>query len=66
MMYLSRSCIYTKDVQRITGKSERAAERMLSRIRVVNGKDEGKFVTVDEFAEYTGIDAELVRQYIVD
>jgi len=65
-MRLQRSCIYPKDVQRITGKSERSGRRLLQKIKEELGKEEHQFVTIGEFASYTGIDPELVREYIVD
>jgi len=30
------------------------------------GKQEHQFVTIEEFASYTGINSDLIRQYIVD
>ncbi len=66
MMSLKRSCIYPKDVQRITGKSERSGRRLLQKIKGELGKQEHQFVTIEEFATYTGINPDLVRQYIVD
>ncbi len=65
-MSLKRSCIYPKDVQRITGKSERSGRRLLQKIKGEMGKQEHQFVTIEEFATYTGINPDLVRQYIVD
>jgi hypothetical protein len=65
-MHLKRGCIYPKDVQRITGKSERSGRRLLQKIREEQGKKEHQFVTIEEFAAYTGIDSDLVRQYIID
>jgi hypothetical protein len=65
-MYQKRSCIYPKDVQRITGKSERSGRRLLQKIKEELGKQEHQFVTIEEFASYTGINSDLVHQYIVD
>ena len=65
-MRLQRSCIYPKDVQRITGKSERSGRRLLQKIKEELGKEEHQFVTIEEFASYTGINPELIREYIVD
>jgi hypothetical protein len=66
IMSLKRSCIYPKDVQRITGKSERSGRRLLQKIKGELGKQEHQFVTIEEFASYTGINSDLVHQYIVD
>ncbi|WP_439182494.1 hypothetical protein [Carboxylicivirga taeanensis] len=65
-MKLTRLCIYPKDVQRITGKSEKTSRRMLNNIKKALGKQEHQFITTEEFAFYTGIDARLVREYLVD
>ena len=63
-MKSERSCIYPKDVLRITGKSERACCRMLQTIRRKNGKESHQFITIDEFANHTGIPQDLVRKYL--
>lgn len=65
-MILNRSCIYLKDVQRITGKSERTGRRLLQKIKNELGKQEHQFVTVEEFAQYSGISAEVVQKYVTD
>jgi len=66
MMLLQRSCIYPKDVQRITGKSERSGRRLLTKIRQELGKASHQFITVEEFAKYTGLPVSTIRQYLVD
>ncbi len=65
-MKTQRICIYAKDIQRITGKSEKTGYRMLGAIRKKLGKKPHQFVTVKEFASFTGIAPEDVRQYITD
>jgi len=65
-MRLNRSCIYPKDVQRITGKSERSGRRLIQKIKEELGKQDHQFITIDEFASYTGICPDLVRKYITD
>ncbi len=61
-----RVCIYPKDIQRITGKSEKSGQRLLKRIRVQLGKEDHQFVTADEFASYTGISLDLILEYLAD
>jgi len=63
---LNRICIYPKDVQRITGKSEKSGRRLLKKIREQLGKEEHQFITTEEFADYTGITSELIQQYLTD
>jgi hypothetical protein len=65
-MKLTRSCIYTKDVQRITGKSERYSRKLLKKIKAELKKAEHQFISIEEFAQYTGLTAELVKMYIND
>lgn len=63
-MELTRSCIYPKDIQRITGKSERYGRRLLKKIKVALKKGEDQFVSIEEFAQFTGLDPNLVKAYI--
>ncbi|WP_026209765.1 hypothetical protein [Cytophaga aurantiaca] len=65
-MELTRSCIYPKDVQRITGKSERYCRKLLRKLKAELKKDQHQFVSIEEFANYVGLDAELVKTYITD
>lgn len=60
---LNRICIYLRDVQRITGKSEKSGRRLLKKIREQLGKEEYRFITTEEFASYTGIASELIHQF---
>ncbi len=61
-----RVCVYPKDIQRITGKSEKSGQRMLKKIRVQLGKEDHQFVTADEFASYSGISLEIIQEYLAD
>jgi len=61
-----RMIVYPKDVQRITGKSERYGRYLLKRIKERNAKADHQFVTVEEFSEYTGLSMEMVTGFIVD
>ena len=61
-----RVCIYPKDIQRITGRSEKYARRFLLMIRQNLNKQSNQFVTTYEFAQYVGIDIEIVQQFIID
>lgn len=63
-MEVKRICIYPKDIQRITGKSERYGRLLLAKIREHNEKGDHQFVTVDEFCQYTGLPVEQVSPYI--
>lgn len=63
-MKLKRAIIYPKDVQRITGKSERSARKLVRDIKDHLKKDEHQFITINEFSEFTGIDHDTIDLYI--
>tara|TARA_R110001606_G_scaffold160420_1_gene304459 strand:- start:400 stop:597 length:198 start_codon:yes stop_codon:yes gene_type:complete len=65
-MNLKRACIYPKDIQRITGRSERYGRKLLQEIKDFLGKESYQFITVYEFSEYSGIQLDIVNQYIKD
>ncbi|MDE3235504.1 MAG: hypothetical protein KGO81_06075 [Bacteroidota bacterium] len=56
-----RICIYPKDVQRITGKSERYSRLLLQKIKTALGKEAHQFISVEEFCNYTGLREEQVQ-----
>lgn len=59
-----RACIYPKDIQRITGRSERYARKLLNDVKLYFGKETHQFITPDEFAQYSGIDSSVIESYI--
>lgn len=63
-MQQTRLCIYPKDVQRITGKSERYGRMLLQKIKEYFEKEEHQFVTVEEFCLYTGIKKDEVVLFL--
>ena len=65
-MNQKRACIYPKDIQRITGRSERYGRKLLKDIRNFFGKESYQFITIKEFAEYSGIEEEIVNKYLID
>jgi hypothetical protein len=65
-MELNRSCIYPKDVQRITGKTDRYGRKLLKKIKDKLKKGDHQFVTIEEFSDYLGLSPELVKSYITD
>lgn len=66
MNEIKRVCIYPKDVMQITGKSERAARKLLNQIKKHLQKETYQFVTVLEFSVYSGIDKTTIENYIKD
>ena len=63
-MRITRACIYPKDIQCITGRSERYGRKLLNDIKAYFGKQPHQFITSDEFAEYSGIKLEIVNEYL--
>lgn len=64
-MIRDRITIYPKDIQRITGKSERYGRMLLQKIKTHLNKDSHQFVTIEEFCAYTGLKIETVSQYLL-
>ncbi|MDR0262398.1 MAG: hypothetical protein LBJ04_04155 [Sphingobacterium sp.] len=56
-----RVCIYAKDVSTLLGKSYKQAVRILATIKAAYGKRCDQYVTIEEFASYTGIDLATVQ-----
>ena len=63
-MKIVRACIYPKDIQCITGRSERFGRKLLNKIKSHFGKQKHQFITSEEFAEYSGINLEIVNEYL--
>ena len=63
-MKIVRACIYPKDIQCITGRSERYERKLLNEIKMHFGKEPHQFITSEEFAEYSGIKLEIVTEYL--
>ena len=63
-MKIIRACIYPKDIQCITGRSERYGRKLLNEIKLHFGKEQHQFITSEEFAEYSGINIEIVNDYL--
>lgn len=62
----NRLVIYPKDVQRITGKSERWGRMLLLKIRGRFNKEEHQFVSIQEFCHYTGLNVDQVHPLLTD
>ena len=63
-MRITRACIYPKDIQCITGRSERYGRKLLNKMKAYFGKEPHQFITKEEFAEYSGINLEIVQEYL--
>ncbi|SEG10772.1 hypothetical protein [Algoriphagus boritolerans] len=63
-MLRKRCVIYPKDIQVITGRSERYCHSMIKKIKKFYGKGDHQFITQEEFADFSGIPIEQVSKYI--
>lgn len=61
-----RLVVYPKDVENITGRKDRTARTLIQNIRKAFGKQKHQFITIKEFCTYTGIDEDLVHDYLLD
>jgi hypothetical protein len=57
---MERICIYPKDIQRVTGKSERYGRKLIQDIKKKYSKEAHQLVTVEEFCEHLGLQLEKV------
>ena len=65
-MRLKRIIIYPKDVQRITGKSERYGRHLIRKIKQDLNKEDHQYVTINEFSRFVGVPVEEVEELITD
>lgn len=61
---MNRICIYPKDVQVVTGKSERYGRTIISKIKDHLNKEAHQLVTIDEFCEFMGFKEEKVKELL--
>ncbi len=63
---MERICIYPKDVQVVTGRSERYGRSLIREIKKKFSKENHQLVSIDEFCQYTGLSANSVRQLLLN
>ncbi|WP_298948575.1 hypothetical protein [uncultured Polaribacter sp.] len=61
---MSRICIYPKDVQVVTGKSERYGRSIIKKIKDNLNKEAHQLVTIDEFCDFMGFEISKVQGLI--
>lgn len=61
---MSRICICPKDIQIITGKSERQSRNIINAIKVKLNKEKHQVVTIEEFTVYMGLKLMDVEKHI--
>jgi hypothetical protein len=65
-MRTNRIIIYPKDVQRITGKSAKYGRSLLNKIRKSNAKKRDQFISISEFAAFTGLSVDEIASFLKD
>ncbi|ODT51420.1 MAG: hypothetical protein ABS68_12905 [Niastella sp. SCN 39-18] len=61
-MEMERVCIYPKDVQIVTGKSERWGREVIKKIKSHYSKEPHQLVSIEEFCQYTGLPVQTVKE----
>ena len=61
---MSRICIYPKDVQVVTGKSERYGRTIIKAIKERLNKEAHQLVTIDEFCDFMVFEISKVQGLI--
>ena len=61
---MNRLCIYPKDIQIITGRSERYGRNLIRKIKDHFKKEQHQVVSIQEFCEYMGLQYEVVARQL--
>ena len=59
---MERVCIYPKDVQIVTCKSERWGREVIKKIKSHYSKESHQLVSIEEFCQYTGLPVQSVKE----
>jgi len=61
---MQRICIYTKDIQIITGKSDKYCRTIIKNIRKLNNKEKHHQISVLELSNYLGLNVEEIMKLL--
>ena len=61
---MNRLCIYPKDIQIITGRSDRYGRNLIKKIKEHFKKQQHQVVTVEEFCQYMGLQQDTVTRQL--
>ena len=61
---MERVCIYPKDVQIVTGKSERWGREVIKKIKSHFSKEPHQLVSINEFCLYMGLQQDIVAKQL--
>ena len=60
----TRVVLYPKDVENITGRRGSTARKLIQKIRDALGKSKDEFITIKKFSLFTGIEEELIKDFL--
>ncbi len=61
---MNRLCIYPKDIQIITGRSERYGRNLIKKIKGHFNKEQHQVVSIEEFCQYLGLQHDVVSRQL--
>ena len=61
---MERICIYPKDIQVVTGRTERYGRKVINKIRKAMAKEQHHLITIEEFCSFTGLSTEEVKRQL--
>ena len=61
---MDRICIYPKDIQILTGRTDRYGRNLIKKIKEALSKQDHQFITIEEFCHYTGLNPITVKEMI--
>ena len=61
---MERICIYPKDIQIITGRTERYGRLVVKRIKKLYNKQPHQLVSIEEFCAFMGLAVEEVKSQL--
>ena len=61
---MKRLCIYPKDIQIITGRSDRYGRNLIKKIKDYFKKEQHQVVSIEEFCQYMGLQQEIVAKQL--
>ena len=61
---MNRLCIYPKDIQIITGRSDKYGRNLIKKMKEHFKKEQHQVVTIEEFCKYLGLQHDVVAKQI--
>jgi hypothetical protein len=61
-----RIVVSSRDVQRLTGKCAGSSRTILAKISQNKFKTKDQFVSIEDFADFTGISVDLINKHLTD